>query len=63
MVTVYIRVSTGEKVNIDADLSSSIQVLKTQIASVRNVEAGLITLVFKGKILKDECLLEGCGTG
>ncbi|OAO17687.1 ubiquitin-like protein [Blastocystis sp. ATCC 50177/Nand II] len=61
MVSIYIRVSTGEKVNVDVDLNSSIQELKNRIGGLRSVDPELITFVFKGKILKDECLLEACG--
>ena len=61
MVSIYIRVSTGEKVNVDVDLGSSVQELKSKIGELRSVDPELITFVFKGKILKDECLLEACG--
>lgn len=61
MVSIYIRVSTGEKVNVNVDLNSSIQELKNRIGGLRSVDPELITFVFKGKILKDECLLEACG--
>lgn len=61
MVSIYIRLANAEKVCFDLDIQSSIKELKNVISKSQNVEADLITLVFKGKILKDEQTLEASG--
>ena len=61
MVTVFVRYTTGDKVSFQIDLTSSVKDLKELVASTQNIESGLITLVFKGKVLKDEAVLESCG--
>lgn len=61
MVTVFVRYTTGDKVSFQIDLTSSVKDLKEQVATTQNIESGLITLVFKGKVLKDEAVLESCG--
>ena len=61
MVSVYIRLASGEKISFDVDLATTVKELKTTISSSQKVEAELITLVFKGKILKDEQKLEEGG--
>lgn len=62
MVSIFIRLVNAEKVNFDVDLQSTIKELKNVIATSQNLEAELITLVFKGKILKDEQTLEASST-
>lgn len=61
MVSVYIRLANGEKISFDVDLATTVGELKTIISSSQNVEAELITLVFKGKILNNEQRLEEGG--
>lgn len=61
MVSIYIRLANAEKISFDVELQSSIKDLKSVIASNQNVEPELITLVFKGKILTDDKLLDACG--
>lgn len=61
MVTVFVRYTTGDKVSFQIELTSSVKDLKEQVATTQNIESGLITLVFKGKVLKDEAVLESCG--
>ena len=63
MVTIYIRLANAEKISFDVELQSSIKELKSMIAVNQNVEPELITLVFKGKILKDDQLLNTSGIG
>ena len=61
MVCIFVRLTTAEKISFDLELNAPVKELRTLIASHQDVEIGLITLVFKGKILKDESTLEGCG--
>ena len=60
MVTVFVRYTTGDKVSFQIDLTSSVKDLKEQVATTQNIESGLITLVVKGKVLKDDAVLESC---
>ena len=61
MVCIFVRLTTADKISFNLELSAPVKELRTLIASHQQVEIGLITLVFKGKILKDESTLEGCG--
>lgn len=61
MVSIFVRLTTAEKISFELELTSLVKELKEMIASNQGVESSLITLVFKGKVLKDEASLEGCG--
>ncbi|KAK8809420.1 hypothetical protein WA171_001001 [Blastocystis sp. BT1] len=61
MVSVFVRLTTAEKIVFEVDLQSTVKELKDLISQRQSVESDLITLVFKGKILKDDAILEDCG--
>ena len=61
MVSVFVRLTTAEKIVFEVDLQSTVKELQDLISQRQSVESDLITLVFKGKILKDDAILEDCG--
>lgn len=62
MVSVFVRLTTAEKIEFEVNLQSTVKNLKDLISERQLVESNLITLVFKGKVLKDDAILEACGT-
>lgn len=61
-ITINIRPSTGQifKVDLDTD-STTVQGLKEIIGEkMGNIDAGLLKLVFSGRILKNEDLCSDC---
>ena len=61
MVSVYIRLANGEKEQFAIELNATVKDLKNMIAESQQVECDRITLVFKGKIMKDTDSLEESG--
>ena len=61
MVSVYVRVSSGEKICFTIEVDSSVKDLKEMIAESQHIDVEQITLVFKGKILQDAAILSACG--
>ena len=62
MVSVFVRLTTAEKIEFEVNLQSTVKNLKDLISERQLVESNLITLVFKGKVLKDDAILEASGT-
>ena len=48
MVSVFVRLTTAEKIVFEVDLQSTVKELKDLISQRQSVESDLITLVFKG---------------
>lgn len=61
MVSVFVRLTTAEKIVFEVDLLSTVKTLKDLISQKQSVDSDLITLVFKGRILKDDVILKDCG--
>ena len=60
-ITVTIRLSNADKVNVEIETTSSILALKQKIEAKLNVAAAQQRLIYKGRVLKDDVALEFYG--
>ncbi|CEO96501.1 hypothetical protein PBRA_005110 [Plasmodiophora brassicae] len=54
MVLLFIKKTTGKTIAVDLDLASSVQTLKETLFAVEGFQPSRQTLIFAGRVLKDD---------
>ncbi|CEO96492.1 hypothetical protein PBRA_005101 [Plasmodiophora brassicae] len=57
MVLLFIKKTTGKTIAVDLDLASSVQTLKETLFAVEGFQPSRQTLIFAGRVLKDDAAL------
>ena len=61
VVEISVKCSNGDKSSYSVEKSMTVREFKEEITKQTNIEAELQRLIYRGRVLKDECSLESYG--